>query len=83
MASGFPDHARRACDARRRPRRATVLAVAVAACLVATANAQPTPTFDPPRGDVRLVVFGDFNGPYGSLEYPAAVAATVRATATG
>jgi 3',5'-cyclic AMP phosphodiesterase CpdA len=32
----------------------------------------PSPT-DPDRGDLRFVVFGDFNGPYGALEYPAAV----------
>lgn len=33
---------------------------------------------DPPRGDLRLVVFGDFNGPYGATTYPAAVALVVR-----
>ncbi|MBW6456649.1 MAG: metallophosphoesterase [Trueperaceae bacterium] len=49
------------------------------ACIAATAIAQPAPPLDPPRGDVRLVVFGDFNGPYGSLDYPAAVARTVAA----
>ena len=43
------------------------------------ATAQPTPHFDPPRADVRLVVFGDFNGPYGSLDYPPAVGRTVAA----
>jgi hypothetical protein len=46
------------------------------ACVAA---AQPAPAFDPPRGDLRLVVFGDFNGPYGSLDYPPAVARTVAA----
>jgi len=54
-------------------------------CLVVgfacVAAAQPPPLFDPPRGDLRLVVFGDFNGPYGSLDYPAAVARTVAAIA--
>jgi hypothetical protein len=44
------------------------------ACVAA---AQPAAALDPPRGDVRLVVFGDFNGPYGSLDYPAAVARAV------
>ena len=29
-----------------------------------------TPPIDPPRGDFRFVVFGDFNGSYGALEYP-------------
>jgi hypothetical protein len=36
---------------------------------------------DPPRGELRIVVFGDFNGPYGALEYPAPVARAVRALA--
>lgn len=31
----------------------------------------PLPIHDPPRGDVRLVILGDFNGPYGSVDYPA------------
>ena len=47
--------------------------------LACAATAQPAPVFDPPRGDLRLVVFGDFNGPYGSLDYPPAVARTVAA----
>jgi 3',5'-cyclic AMP phosphodiesterase CpdA len=34
---------------------------------------------DPPRGQLRIVVFGDFNGPYGALEYPSPVSSTVRA----
>ena len=46
---------------------------------LSTALAQPQGPTDPPRADLRLVVFGDFNGPYGSLEYPAAVARTVAA----
>jgi len=53
----------------------TWLAVGVA-CV---ATAQSTPVSDPLRGDLRLVVFGDFNGPYGSLDYPPAVARTVAA----
>jgi 3',5'-cyclic AMP phosphodiesterase CpdA len=36
-------------------------------------------SLSPPRGDVRFVVFGDFNGPYGSVTYPAPVARTVAA----
>src|SRR5690606_26223906 len=35
--------------------------------------------FDPPRGDVRLVVLGDFNGPYGAVEYPAPLARAMAA----
>jgi 3',5'-cyclic AMP phosphodiesterase CpdA len=35
-----------------------------------------------PRGEFRIVVFGDFNGPYGSLTYPAAVSRTVQAITT-
>jgi hypothetical protein len=31
-----------------------------------------------PVHPVRAVVFGDFNGPYGSTAYPPAVAAVVR-----
>ena len=38
----------------------------------------PMPT-DPPRGDVRIVVFGDFNGPYGAVTYPDAVRRVVHA----
>lgn len=45
--------------------------------LGAHAQAQAVP--DPERGDVRLVVFGDFNGPYGSLTYPAPVSRVVDA----
>lgn len=44
--------------------------------LGATATAQP---HDPPRGDQRWVVLGDFNGPYGSLTYPAPVARVLAA----
>ena len=53
--------------------------LAIAFACVAAAHAQPAALFDPPRGDVRLVVFGDFNGPYGSLDYPPAVGRTVAA----
>lgn len=34
---------------------------------------------DPPRGELRIVVFGDFNGPYGAVAYPAPVASVMRA----
>ncbi len=47
--------------------------------LAGVAAAQPIAALDPPRSDLRLVVFGDFNGPYGSLDYPPAVARTVAA----
>jgi hypothetical protein len=33
---------------------------------------------DPPRGDLRIVVFGDFNGTYGATAYPPAVPRVVR-----
>ncbi len=78
MAPPGPDRPRCAGEARHR-RLGTVLAVGVASCIAASAIAQPAPQLDPPRGDVRLVVFGDFNGPYGSLDYPAAVPRTVSA----
>ncbi|HZJ08210.1 MAG TPA: metallophosphoesterase, partial [Trueperaceae bacterium] len=53
--------------------------IALLALLVLTLTslgfAQPRlEPYDPPRGDQRIVVFGDFNGPYGSLDYPAPVA---------
>jgi len=41
--------------------------------LAALAVARAEPPLDSPRGDARIVVFGDFNGPYGALDYPAAV----------
>lgn len=50
-----------------------------AAFLTAVAGAQVP--LDPPRGDLRVAVFGDFNGPYGALDYPAPVAPAVRAIA--
>jgi hypothetical protein len=34
---------------------------------------------DPPRGDLRIVVFGDFNGPYGAVTYPGGVGRVVHA----
>lgn len=56
---------------------AFALLTAWLAPLGAHAQAQAVP--DPERGDVRLVVFGDFNGPYGSLTYPAPVSRVVDA----
>ncbi len=49
------------------------------ACAAPWSAAQPVAIPDPPRGDLRLVVFGDFNGPYGSLAYPAPVARVMAA----
>lgn len=46
---------------------------------VAAAQTGAPAVFDPPRGDVRLVVLGDFNGPYGSVVYPAQVARAMAA----
>lgn len=59
-------------------RRIAVSAACVALTLVSFVAASP-PAVDPPRGDVRIAVFGDFNGPYGSMAYPAPVAGTIRA----
>jgi len=68
--------ARKTSDVPTVPRvRAWVVAFVVLAALAITwAN----PPIDPPRGDVRIVVFGDFNGPYGAVEYPSAVAVVMR-----
>ena len=54
------------------------LALALAP-LLAIAWAEPLPVPDPPRGDVRVVVFGNFNGPYGSVAYAPPVARVVAA----
>jgi len=51
----------------------------VLACLTPWSAARDGTVPDPPRGDVRVVVFGDFNGPYGSVTYPAPVARAVAA----
>lgn len=51
-----------------------MLAALVLVAGAASAQAGLADVYDPPRGDVRLVVLGDFNGPYGSVEYPAGVA---------
>ncbi len=45
--------------------------------LAAPASAQVA--MDPPRGDLRIVVLGDLNGPYGATEYAAAVHRAVAA----
>jgi 3',5'-cyclic AMP phosphodiesterase CpdA len=65
-----------ACRHRRRSRWLPGLALALLAC---GAWANDAVIVDPPRGDVRAVVFGDFNGPYGSVTYPPAVARVVAA----
>ena len=49
----------------------------VLACVAPWSVARDGAVPDPPRGDVRIVVFGDFNGPYGSVTYPAPVARVV------
>jgi len=68
--------ARKTSDVPTAPRvRARVVAFVV---LAALAVAWAEPPIDPPRGDVRIVVFGDFNGPYGAVEYPSAVASVMR-----
>ena len=53
--------------------------LAVLACFAPWSAARDAAVHDPPRGDMRAVVFGDFNGPYGSLTYPAAVARVMAA----
>lgn len=53
------------------------LLFALALSLATAAVAQQP--LDPPRGDFRFVVFGDFNGSYGAVEYPPAVARAVDA----
>lgn len=50
----------------------TVLAVLAAA-------AAASPPVDPPRGDLRVVVLSDLNGPYGATRYAAAVHRAVAA----
>jgi hypothetical protein len=57
-----------------------LLALTLVALLAPTqAAAHGRPVADPPRGELRVVVFGDFNGPYGSLTYPAPVERVVAA----
>lgn len=57
---------------------AALVLVTGAAC----ARTQPALVFDPPRGDVRLVVLADFNGPYGAVDYPAPLARAMAAITT-
>jgi hypothetical protein len=69
-----------------RPRRSSYRRLAAVVLLVVLAwatlaRAQLAPPADPERGDLRVVVFGDFNGPYGSLAYPPAVARVLDAVA--
>ncbi len=55
-------------------------ALAVALWLVAfAAPASAQVAVDPPRGDLRIVVLGDLNGPYGATDYAAAVHRSVAA----
>jgi hypothetical protein len=61
--------------------RTVALALAVVAALHLTATGVAQVAADPPRGAFRVVLFGDFNGPYGALDYPPAVARTVAAIA--
>ncbi|MEX2535696.1 MAG: metallophosphoesterase [Trueperaceae bacterium] len=56
---------------------ARLLVIAFVLALSPTAIGQQP--VDPPRGDYRFVVFGDFNGSYGALEYAPAVAKAIRA----
>ncbi|MFO7545103.1 MAG: metallophosphoesterase [Trueperaceae bacterium] len=51
---------------------------AILLMMVSLATAWAEGPFDPPRGDARIVVFGDFNGPYGALDYASGVASVVR-----
>lgn len=59
-----------------RPLRSLLVALAVAATLAMAAASTP---HDPPRGDLRIVVLGDLNGPYGATEYAAGVHRAVAA----
>lgn len=59
----------------------SLLIVAFVLAVAARADGPPLPV-DPPRGDMRIVVFGDFNGSYGSTIYPAPVARAIEAIAT-
>lgn len=59
------------------PARAVNILLVPLVLFLSFAHAQLPP--DPARGDLRFVVFGDFNGSYGSLDYPAAVSATMQA----
>lgn len=58
--------------------RFTAAVLSIALMLAGAACASPPP-LDPPRGDMRVAVFGDFNGPYGSTAYPAPVARVLAA----
>lgn len=51
------------------------LLVILLALLAGAALSQP----DPPRGEVRLAVLSDFNGPYGTTDYPTALGPVLRA----
>jgi hypothetical protein len=55
------------------------LLLAVALLLGGSPSLAAAPVATDLRGQLRIVVFGDFNGPYGALEYPSPVSRTVRA----
>jgi hypothetical protein len=55
-----------------------VLAAALG-CLTLVAPAYAHGAGDPPRGDLRIVVLGDLNGPYGATEHAPAVHGAVAA----
>jgi hypothetical protein len=52
---------------------------AVLCLLLLAAPASAQPAVDPPRGDLRVVVLGDLNGPYGATAYADAVHRAVAA----
>ena len=54
--------------------------VAIVALLALAAPAAAQVAFDPPRGDLRVVVMSDLNGSYGATAYAAAVHRAVAAT---
>jgi hypothetical protein len=60
-----------------RARSAALTCLLACAAMWGAARDEAVP--DPPRGDVRVVVFGDVNGAYGDLAYPSAVPRVVSA----
>ncbi|HEX7002687.1 MAG TPA: metallophosphoesterase [Trueperaceae bacterium] len=61
------------------PPRSALFVVTLLLSIGAIAAGQSVP--DPPRGDLRFAVFGDFNGSYGALDYPPPVEKAMRAIA--
>lgn len=64
----------------RRVARAAAIGVTLAWFGLGWASAQAHLPIDPPRGELRLVVFGDFNGSYGAVTYPGPVTRVIDAT---